>query len=334
VASPNWGPTGLTQSDRIGLELQARDIEFLIGFSRRLPSASKEGVGIIGFSWGGLSNVVVASRNNEVAAIVSLDGTIRYTSRKDYVQLALDQNLFYTTPSLFINQGANTNDSLFASLDANKENFFYASLLYADAYQINMKTIDHQNFVALYNRFSGQQPWNFVSNPSVFNPAYERICLYTLKFVNAYLKNDSLSKQFLKTEPVNFGIPLSDVVMERKYAMRPLPTVASFATAIKSIGISHVTDFFKQIRSTNPEYTLPERDLSRWGWSLEGQDAIAIFKIRAELYPKSPTSFNDLGDAYVSMGDTSQAIKNFKYSLELDPNNAYAQKMIKQLKKE
>src|SRR5690606_15669259 len=60
------------------IETQARDVEFLIKEAGKYPMVDYDKIAIIGFSFGGLSNIIVQNRNDRVKAIVSLDGTERY----------------------------------------------------------------------------------------------------------------------------------------------------------------------------------------------------------------------------------------------------------------
>ncbi len=49
-----------------------------------------------------------------------------------------------------------------------------------------------------------------------------------------------------------------------------------------------------------------------------------------------PNSFNvydSLGEAYMAKGDKENAIKNYKKSLELNPDNENAKDMLQQLQK-
>ena len=49
-------------------------------------------------------------------------------------------------------------------------------------------------------------------------------------------------------------------------------------------------------------------------------EAIAVFKINVKLFPDFANPYDSLGDAYLQIGDTENAIKNFKIALEKDPN--------------
>ena len=62
-------------------------------------------------------------------------------------------------------------------------------------------------------------------------------------------------------------------------------------------------------------------------------EALEVFKMNVELYPCSANVYDSLGEAYMNIGDTANAIKNYKRSLELNPENTNAVEMLKRLEK-
>ncbi|NEW79078.1 MAG: hypothetical protein GZ086_06545 [Gelidibacter sp.] len=63
------------------------------------------------------------------------------------------------------------------------------------------------------------------------------------------------------------------------------------------------------------------------------EEAKAIFKINAVLYPNSSNVYDSLGEAYMKSGDTLKAIENYKKSLMLDSGNFRAKQQLKKLEK-
>ena len=62
-------------------------------------------------------------------------------------------------------------------------------------------------------------------------------------------------------------------------------------------------------------------------------DAVVLFETLAELFPDKSMAFDSLGEAYKGKGNIDLAIKNFKRSLELDPDNQNAKMQIEELEK-
>ena len=69
--------------------------------------------------------------------------------------------------------------------------------------------------------------------------------------------------------------------------------------------------------------TATEVELNAYGYQLMGNGevdkAIEVFVVNTERNPKSANAFDSLGEAYATKGDKTNAIKNFKKSLSLNP---------------
>lgn len=61
--------------------------------------------------------------------------------------------------------------------------------------------------------------------------------------------------------------------------------------------------------------------------------ALEYFILNVENFPKSPNSYDSLGEAYEVLGDTKKAIENYRKSLELNPDNENARMKINKLSK-
>ena len=93
---------------------------------------------------------------------------------------------------------------------------------------------------------------------------------------------------------------------------------------------------YRRIKKEKPDSNVvDEARLNTLGYSLLQQkkvaEAIALFKVNVELYPKSSNVYDSLAEAYMINGDKALAILNYKKSLELDPRNNNAVAMLKKL---
>jgi len=61
--------------------------------------------------------------------------------------------------------------------------------------------------------------------------------------------------------------------------------------------------------------------------------AIAIFAFNVMTFPGSANTYDSLGEAYLANGDNQLALENYKKSIELDPSNSNARKIIDDLNK-
>jgi len=81
-----------------------------------------------------------------------------------------------------------------------------------------------------------------------------------------------------------------------------------------------------------------EIELNNYGYQLmnSGQvdKAIEVLTLNTKRFPKSANCFDSLGEAYVTKGDSKNAIVNFKKSLSMNPRpdiKANSEKFLKQL---
>ncbi len=59
--------------------------------------------------------------------------------------------------------------------------------------------------------------------------------------------------------------------------------------------------------------------------------SIEAFTFNVERYPKSYNVYHSLGEAYMKKGEKDLAIQNFKKSLEINPWNGWAIKILKEI---
>ncbi len=85
-----------------------------------------------------------------------------------------------------------------------------------------------------------------------------------------------------------------------------------------------------------PSYNFDEAELNHLGYQLLNKkklkEAIRIFQLNVETYPKSSNVYDSLGEAYMDNGNKPLAIANYEKSLELNPENLNAVKMIQKIK--
>lgn len=80
-----------------------------------------------------------------------------------------------------------------------------------------------------------------------------------------------------------------------------------------------------------------ETSINLLGYSYLGEEkadmAIAIFTFNVKQFPKSSNVYDSLGEGLMKAGRTREAISNYRKSLELDPRNENAKRMIEQMNK-
>lgn len=96
-----------------------------------------------------------------------------------------------------------------------------------------------------------------------------------------------------------------------------------------------ITEYQKLKAANSPIYDFSESELNTVGYQLIGikrvKDAIEIFKLNVEMFPKSSNPYDSLGEAYLSDDQKDLALVNYKKAVELDPKNAGAMQVVKRL---
>jgi predicted dienelactone hydrolase len=215
VASPSMGASTRDMTDDLeGISAEARDISFLISYAATLPDVDSSKVAVIGWSWGAISNLFAAARDSRIDALVALDGSMRYFP--GLVKRAADVHPDQMTIPLLFFKGDNS--SLLEARDAygaDTVDIVGPNVLNAwkrgDLLIVDMVGMSHPEFASMYERrhnaaqFAENQVADYGWDDA--NLGYVWVARYTLKFIDAYLKQDASAKLFLQHKPAENGVP-------------------------------------------------------------------------------------------------------------------------------
>jgi pimeloyl-ACP methyl ester carboxylesterase len=288
-----------SQSSPIGFGNEIKALEMglqKLGFANR-------NIMLVSHSIGGMYNSYFASRHpNEVKAVVLIDAAnaCAWTS------------IFKNQENLerFAKEGNDLKD-LTNILDTVLKNPMPLHIPIVDIVAENQLSDDNRDSSSYKTWFSCHH--NFVSQ----SPYRKSLLAYGVGHA-VFIENKPLVINVIATQYANYMAPeQKTVILEKGYAL-----------ALKMVNESHKNEL-KCGRSEN--------DLNEWGYALIGknemQKAIEIFKLNITLYPNSWNAYDSLGEAYQKAGHKNLAIKNYKKSLELNPENDNAVKMLKQILK-
>jgi tetratricopeptide (TPR) repeat protein len=118
-----------------------------------------------------------------------------------------------------------------------------------------------------------------------------------------------------------------------------LSAADSLRQALDESGIGYACIKYSEIKdASSAKYYFDEVELNRLGYQLVNQnklrEAVEIFKMNVELYPEAWNVYDSLGEGYMLLGEKELAIKFYKKSLEINPDNANGAEMLKKLKAE
>jgi tetratricopeptide (TPR) repeat protein len=342
VASPDMGATsrGMTV-DLGGINAQAQDISFLIGYAQTLPNTQMSAVAVVGFSWGGISNLFAAARDNRIDALVALDGSMRYFP--GLVKAASDVHPEQMTiPMLFFTQGATSLEKL-AKQHPNKDNEgpnVLNAWTHGDLITVDDMALVHVEHSSMYQRNEDTWKGYSKSHKGDYSRAdgmvgYAWLARYTLEFLNAYLKHDAQALAFLKKTPAEVGVPPHMMTVDFRAGTGIPATLDAFRAELGQRGFDHAPEIYAAMLKDQPDFKLDEGAVNLWAYDLMEKnhltEATELFKLNVQIFPNSSNVYDSLAEAYMKAGQKQLAIDNYKKSLELNPANDNAKEQLKKL---
>ena len=131
---------------------------------------------------------------------------------------------------------------------------------------------------------------------------------------------------------------IAKILYSQPYEQPKISIVAPLEKLINEEGIQKAIAAYRDLKakqSATNDFSEPE--LNRLGYQLlrtgKVKEAIEIFKLNVEAYPKAFNTYDSLAEAYLADNQRELASQNYKKSLELDANNTSAVEALKRLEK-
>jgi len=126
------------------------------------------------------------------------------------------------------------------------------------------------------------------------------------------------------------------ILYDRPYAAPTRSIAREIGRTIADEGISKGLDRYGEMIRKPGEFSINENEMNLLGYELlrEGKtkEAIEVFRLNTEAFPKSWNVYDSLGEAYMDDGQTAQAIANYEKSIALNPSNANGIEILKKLR--
>jgi tetratricopeptide (TPR) repeat protein len=313
---------------------RARPLQTLIWYRAKKSS--------VGFSWGGISNLFAAARDNRIDALVALDGSMRYFPGlvKQAGDVHPDE---MTIPLLFFTQGAMTMEDQARYLtdkNTNQGPSVLNTWMHGDLITVRMLGLIHTEFSSMYQR--NEETWK--EFPEQHDADYSRedgitgyalVARYTLHFLDAYLKHDAAAMAYLKKTPAENGAPPHLISVDFRAAKGIPASLESFRAELGRRGFDHISEIYAAMQKDNPDFKLDKSMLTAWGDDLIGEnalpEAIDLLKFEVQTYPDTSSGHATLAEAYLKSGQKQLAIDNYKKALAINPNDDGAKEKLKEL---
>jgi dienelactone hydrolase len=341
LSSASMGAHTLAMTiDREGVEAQAADISYLIGYAATLPQADMGRVAAIGWSWGGLANVVAAAKDARIRALVSLDGSIRYFPR--FVDGGKEA-LPYVTPAqvavpmMFVGARPMTTEALnSASMPTGYS--FLNQMTYSDVYVVSMLPMKHADFSSFHLRMATDDEYRDHERDYTRGEvqlAHSWSARYAREFLDAYLKHDAAGLAFINNTPsANQAPPHMIAVDVRRSRGEAAPTRENFVARLAAEGFDKAIPLYDRFATQPGAFRLDANQIEAWGQELyvrnKMEQSREVFRLGTHLYPDKVFLQADLGELQAKTGQTENAGKTYRRVLELDPQNTDAVSYLKE----
>ena len=119
----------------------------------------------------------------------------------------------------------------------------------------------------------------------------------------------------------------------------PKPSLAdAMLEAIRKGGVKKAMLLYDENLKTGG-YAINEGEINGIGYFLLNErkqvdEAIAVFQVNVQLFPRSANTYDSLAEGYMRKGDKQKAIFYYEESMRLDPGNDNAKQMIEKLKQQ
>lgn len=322
--------------DLEGLQTQASDISYLIGYAGTLPQVDAGKVAVVGYSWGGLANVFAAARDQRIRALVSLDGSLRgfpqlVDGGKDAARYVTPERV--TVPLLYLG-GRPRSIEAAARQKLSTSYSFMNEMKYSDVYIVSLMPMTHGNFSSYGLRMAEDDEFDEAPRADV-ELAHNWMARYTLNFLDAYLKNDGAGMAFINNKPAANQAPPRMIFSDtrRKGSALP-PTIDSMVQRLAKEGFDKAIRVYDEYAKQKPPFKLEDYEIYAWGARLDALNRPAqsreIFRLGTHVYPEKVNLLDALGEMQGKSGQTQEAVKTYRKVLEMDPKNANAAKYLKE----
>lgn len=127
---------------------------------------------------------------------------------------------------------------------------------------------------------------------------------------------------------------ITNILYDSPYKVPPKALSKMLLSFIDKSGIDAAIKSYYQVKNDSFEdYDFHESTLNSFGYQLLQagmvEEAVKIFELNTLEYPKSSNVYDSFGEGLMKAGQKAAALKNYRKSLKLNPNNHNAAEIIK-----
>jgi tetratricopeptide (TPR) repeat protein len=287
---------------------------------------------VVGFDFGGLAALLLAMRNSDVGAVVTLDAGIMFEHNLALLrQFAEYEPLRLRVPLMQVTAPAAEN----AARGLVEDLSLFRGARFSSTYLLRIAGMDHPDFTTYGMLWSATR--SKTADPRSHVLGYETMSRYVLRFLDASLRHDSAAAAFLAQSPDANGDQQGLLTIQRTTARPIPPTEAEFVRVLLEVGTDSASRLATVLQAADSGFVpFTERRMNQLGLELlawhQLPRAEAVFQLNLRAYPRSWLAYDGLGEVFLLRGDTASAASQYSRALELNPGEAHATAMLKKLR--
>ncbi len=126
---------------------------------------------------------------------------------------------------------------------------------------------------------------------------------------------------------------IAAILYDKTYDLPKKSVARKLAERIEKEGIPVTLAYYHRIKDSSGYY-LDQNEMNGAGYEMlnsgKVKEAVAIFKLNAEAFPKWDNAYDSYGEALMADGNKTESLENYKKSLALNPGNENAIKILKE----
>jgi len=305
--------------DRRGAEAQRDDLRLILDRAWLEPYIDRERIGVVGFSWGGMTGLLLALDHKGVDAVVCLDGAATIPGYRPVAESFVGwdpRNLRAPLLEIVLADEPRTTD-------------FHESAVYADRILWRIPDLLHRDFsadsVVKYRLAADDSSGGRVAD------AWSDVAARVTRFLSDHLREDgadTLARQVARSSPA------SGAWTWRK-ALPPPPSPSRIAAMVESRGAVETAAFVRRLREKDPGLVPVEEtrllDFAyQWGPE-RSEDLAVLLELNLELFPGSAATYYWMAQVALANGDLETAASRLEQALAAQPDHDRAQRLLARL---
>ena len=129
---------------------------------------------------------------------------------------------------------------------------------------------------------------------------------------------------------------IAKILYNQPYEAPKMSIAEALDKTIREKGVEAGISQYRELKAKqDTTYDFAENELNGLGYQLlrsgKAKEAVEIFKLNVEAYPKESNPYDSLGEGYLALNQRDLAIANYKKAVELNPKNTSAIEALKRL---